>query len=173
MVIAVTGLGLLAVRCLKNVDQQRASAFLFQNTINNYLVLPLPLVLLIWGPEGVALLVFASMGFELVVRTVDVFLFNRSSNLSEGIRMTTIEACRSAIDGSGIDPQGVASIGFSAQRSVACPVAADGSPVRPMFSWQDARAGEEVEDLRQIIAAERYYEENGLPLGTTWITTKI
>jgi len=87
--IAGTGLvlGLLAVRCLKGVDQQRASAFLFQNTINNYLFLPLPLVMLLWGNEGVALLVFASMGFELVVWTVGVFLFNRSSKLSEGIRM--------------------------------------------------------------------------------------
>ncbi|VGO21721.1 AEC family transporter [Pontiella sulfatireligans] len=89
MAIAGTGLllGLAALRCMKGVDQQRASAFLFQNTINNYLFLPLPLVLLLWGEEGVALLVFASMGFELIVWTVGVFLFNRSSKLSEGIRM--------------------------------------------------------------------------------------
>jgi predicted permease len=89
MAIAGTGLllGLMALRCLKGVDQQRASAFLFQNTINNYLFLPLPLVMLLWGTEGVALLVFASMGFELTVWTVGVFLFNRSSRISEGIRM--------------------------------------------------------------------------------------
>jgi predicted permease len=89
LVIAGTGLllGLLAVRCMKGVDQQRASAFLFQNTINNYLFLPLPLVMLLWGTDGVALLVFASMGFELVVWTIGVFLFNRSSNFAEGIRM--------------------------------------------------------------------------------------
>ncbi len=89
LAIAGTGLmlGLAALRCMKGVDQQRASAFLFQNTINNYLFLPLPLVMLLWGAEGVALLVFASMGFELTVWTVGVFLFNRSSKLSEGIRM--------------------------------------------------------------------------------------
>ena len=89
MAIAMTGLilGLLAVRCLKDVDQQRASAFLFQNTINNYLFLPLPLVMLLWGTKGVALLVFASMGFELVVWTFGVFLFNRSGKLADGIRM--------------------------------------------------------------------------------------
>jgi xylulokinase len=85
----------------------------------------------------------------------------------------TMQACRSAIDQAGIAPQRVASIGFSAQRSVACPVAADGSPVRPAFSWQDARTGEEVEELGRIIPAEQYYEQNGLPLGTTWIVTKI
>ena len=85
----------------------------------------------------------------------------------------TMQACRSAIDRSGIAPQRIASIGFSAQRSVACPVAADGSVVRPMFSWQDARTGEEVEELRQVISDEQYYAVNGLPLGTTWIVTKI
>jgi predicted permease len=89
MAIAGTGLllGLISLRFMKNVDQQRASAFLFQNTINNYLFLPLPLVMLLWKEDGVALLVFASMGFELTVWTVGVFLFNRSSKLSEGIRM--------------------------------------------------------------------------------------
>ncbi|MBT8041902.1 MAG: AEC family transporter [Pontiella sp.] len=89
LAIAGTGLilGLISLRCMRGVDQQRASAFLFQNTINNYLFLPLPLVMLLWGSEGVALLVFASMGFELIVWTVGVFLFNRSSRLVEGIRM--------------------------------------------------------------------------------------
>ncbi len=89
MAIAGTGLllGLVALRLLNVTNPQRANAFLFQNTINNYLFLPLPLVMLLWGEEGVALLVFASMGFELTVWTVGVFLFNRSSKLSEGIRM--------------------------------------------------------------------------------------
>lgn len=89
LAIAGTGLllGLLALRWMKNVDSTRAGAFLFQNTINNYLFLPLPLVMLIWGTEGVALLVFASMGFELVVWTLGVFLFNRSGKITDGIRM--------------------------------------------------------------------------------------
>ncbi len=89
LAIAGTGLllGLVALRYMKGVDQKRASAFLFQNMINNYLFLPLPLVMLLWGSKGVALLVFASMGFELTVWTAGVFLFNRSNKLSEGIRM--------------------------------------------------------------------------------------
>jgi xylulokinase len=85
----------------------------------------------------------------------------------------TIEACRRAIDTSGIDARRIASVGFSAQRSVACPVGADGEPVRPMFSWQDARTAEEVEELRGMISADEYYACNGLPLGTTWIITKL
>jgi predicted permease len=89
LAIAGTGLllGLVALRWIKVDDPQRAGAFLFQNTINNYLFLPLPLVMLLWQEHGVALLVFASMGFELTVWTVGVFLFNRSSGISEGIRM--------------------------------------------------------------------------------------
>ncbi len=85
----------------------------------------------------------------------------------------TMEACRAAIATAGIDPREIASIGFSAQRSVACPVTADGVPVRPMFSWQDARTAEEVEALRELISADEYYAQNGLPLGTTWIITKL
>ena len=89
MAISGTGLtlGLIALRFLKGIDQRRANAFLFQNMINNYIFLPLPLVMLLWGAEGVALLVFASMGFELTLLTVGVFLFNRSSKLSDGIRL--------------------------------------------------------------------------------------
>ncbi|HSR88110.1 MAG TPA: AEC family transporter [Pontiella sp.] len=89
LAIAGTGLllGLVALRWIKVDDPQRANAFLFQNTINNYLFLPLPLVMLLWKEQGVALLVFASMGFELTVWTVGVFLFNRSSRFSEGVRM--------------------------------------------------------------------------------------
>lgn len=89
LVIAGTGLslGILTLRWMKGVDKKRAGSFLFQSTINNYLFLPLPLVLMLWGTEGVALLVFASIGFELTVWTVGVFLFNRSTRIVEGLRV--------------------------------------------------------------------------------------
>ena len=84
-----------------------------------------------------------------------------------------MQACRQAISSSAIDPRRIAAVGFSAQRSVTCPEAADGSPIRPMFSWQDARTSDEVEELRALISADEYYARNGLPLGTTWIITKL
>lgn len=91
MTILIAGigllLGLLTLRWMKGVDQKRAGAFLFQSTINNYLFLPLPLVLILWGKNGVALLVFASMGFELTVWTVGVLLFNREHKFSDGLRV--------------------------------------------------------------------------------------
>lgn len=82
-------------------------------------------------------------------------------------------ACRGAVGRSGIDPRKIAAIGFSAQRSVTCPVDEAGKPVRAMLSWQDARTGAEVERLRQLIDEGEYYRLSGVPLGTTWLITKL
>lgn len=84
----------------------------------------------------------------------------------------TMEACRQAIAESGIDPKEIASVGFSTQRSVTCPVDKDGKPIRPMISWQDARTGAEVEDMSTLIDGGEYYALSGVPLGTTWVITK-
>lgn len=77
MAIAVTGLGLglIAVRFLGRVAPETARAFLFHCLINNYLFLPLPLVLFRYGEKGVALLVFASVGYELLLWSIGVVLF--------------------------------------------------------------------------------------------------
>jgi malate permease and related proteins len=77
MAIAVAGLGLglVAVRFLGRVAPETARAFLFHCLINNYLFLPLPLVLFRYGEKGVALLVFASVGYELLLWSIGVVLF--------------------------------------------------------------------------------------------------
>jgi xylulokinase len=85
----------------------------------------------------------------------------------------TMEACRNTIRKSGVDPAEIASVAFSTQRSVTCPVDKDGKAVRPMISWQDARSSAEVEDMRNLIDADSYYELSGLPMGTTWIISKV
>ena len=84
-----------------------------------------------------------------------------------------MEACRKSVKAAGVAPEAIAAIGFSTQRSVTCPVDAAGQPVRDMISWQDARTGAEVEDMRQLIGDEEYYALSGLPMGTTWIIAKI
>ena len=68
MAIAMTGfgLGLAAVRLLGRVPAETSRAFLFHCLINNYSFLPLPLVLFRYGDQGVGLLVFSSVGFELL-----------------------------------------------------------------------------------------------------------
>jgi predicted permease len=81
--LAGTGffLGWLALRFSDPEKIERNSAFLFQSTINNYLFLPLPIVLFLWGGDGVALLVFASLGFEITVWSLGIFLFNRKAGI--------------------------------------------------------------------------------------------
>ncbi len=85
----------------------------------------------------------------------------------------TMNACGAVIAESGIDPADIASIGFSTQRSVTGPVDAEGNPVRPMISWQDARTGTEVEQMCGLIDADEYYALSGVPMGTTWLITKL
>lgn len=84
-----------------------------------------------------------------------------------------MEAARAAIQEAKVDPKQIASIGISTQRSVTCPIDENGQAVRRSISWQDARAGVEVEELREKIDADEYYRTSGLPLGTTWVISKL
>ena len=85
----------------------------------------------------------------------------------------TMQACGEAIANSGVPANEIVSIGFSTQRSVTCPIDEHGQPVRAMISWQDARTAKQVEYMRSLISPEEYYAHSGLPLGTTWIISKI
>jgi len=85
----------------------------------------------------------------------------------------TMEACKAAVAKSGVKPEEIAAVGFSTQRSVTGPIDKQGNPVRPMISWQDARTGAEVADIGKLIDAQEYYNISGMPLGTTWIITKV
>ena len=78
--VALCILGLLpAAVCiplfLRRAPSATRRAFAFQCLINNCLFLPLPIVSALYGPRGVALLVFASLGFEIVLWTLGVSLF--------------------------------------------------------------------------------------------------
>ena len=85
----------------------------------------------------------------------------------------TMQACAETISKSGVPANEIASIAFSTQRSVTCPVDEHGQPVRAMISWQDARTAKQVDYMRSLISPEEYYAHSGLPLGTTWIVSKI
>ncbi|HAL91664.1 MAG TPA: hypothetical protein DCM68_01405 [Verrucomicrobia bacterium] len=88
MAIALVGfgLGLLAVRFLGRVAPETARAFLFHCLINNYSFLPLPLVLFRYGDAGVALLVFSSIGYELLLWTLGVMLFTRAERKRDRLK---------------------------------------------------------------------------------------
>lgn len=86
--IALTGLllGLVAVRFLGVMAPDTVRAFLFHCLINNYLFLPMPLVLFLFGERGVALLVFSAVGYELVLWTFGVLLFTREATGTDRVR---------------------------------------------------------------------------------------
>lgn len=85
----------------------------------------------------------------------------------------TFITCRETISKSEIEPERIKGIAFSAQRSCFCPVDRNGKLVRPMISWQDARAQKQIEEVRALISENEYINETGLPLGTTWLLGKI
>lgn len=74
LLMMLTGflVGLVAAWGLRFRDERERRAFRFQCTINNYVFLPMPLVLIYWGSPGVALLVFSTVGSELAVWTLGV-----------------------------------------------------------------------------------------------------
>ena len=88
MAIALVGfgLGLLAVRFLGRVPPETSRAFLFHCLINNYSFLPLPLVLFRYGDPGVALLVFSSVGYELLLWSLGVMLFTRAERRRDRLK---------------------------------------------------------------------------------------
>lgn len=88
MAIAMTGfgLGLIAIRWLGRVPAATSRAFLFHCLINNYSFLPLPLVLFRYGDKGVGLLVFSSVGFELLLWSLGVMLFTRAERKRDRLK---------------------------------------------------------------------------------------
>lgn len=88
MVIAMTGfgLGLIAIRWLGRVPPATSRAFLFHCLINNYSFLPLPLVFFRYGDKGVGLLVFSSVGFELLLWSLGVMLFTRAGRKRDRLK---------------------------------------------------------------------------------------
>ncbi len=70
--------GLLAEWCgLRAAAVGRRNAFLFQCAFNNYLFLPLPLVGMLFGGQAMAKLILASLGGELAIWTLGVFILTR------------------------------------------------------------------------------------------------
>lgn len=85
--LAGLGLGLLSVRFLGSVAPETARAFLFHCLINNYLFLPMPLVFFRYGERGVALLVFASLGYEFMLWSVGTMLFSQKVAAARRMKM--------------------------------------------------------------------------------------
>ena len=77
---------------------------------------------------------------------------------------SAMEASRECIGKSHIDVSLIAAISVSAQRSCTIFTDSNGDELIPMISWQDGRTTAEVDEIRNTIGAEKYYEITGLPL---------
>jgi hypothetical protein len=80
------GVGILAVRAFAPMPEATRRGFLFQCMINNYLFLPLPIVLFQFGERGVALLLLSALGFDVAVWTLGVGLYVPGRNVRERLR---------------------------------------------------------------------------------------
>jgi xylulokinase len=91
----------------------------------------------------------------------------------EQLVASALESAADALAAAGIDPREICAISLSAQRSCTIFVDGDGTPVRPMISWQDARTTAELDDISSVLSPEEFYRLTGLPHGATWILSKI
>ncbi len=86
---------------------------------------------------------------------------------------SAMDSAQETLSKSGIPPEEIASISFSAQRCCTLFIDKDDKLIRPMISWQDNRTAAEVEEIRKQISDSEYYEITCLPLNTTWMLSKI
>lgn len=109
--------GFLSAGLLSFASERRKNQFIFQSTINNYSFLPLPIILMLWGGEGVAMLVFSTLGSEIAVWTLGVFALSGNRFRRDSLRnllsvpmlaiisAMAVIAIRSGLGAAGIDMQ--------------------------------------------------------------------
>lgn len=73
MLIGYT-VGLVVCTVLRFKNNKQKHAFLFQSTINNYSFLPIAIVAEILDPQAVAALIFSTLGAEITVWTLGIFI---------------------------------------------------------------------------------------------------
>ncbi len=129
------------------------------------------------GTTGVKVIIFDLHGNMMASDYTEyVCTFPRSGWVEQDGEMTwekTCETCKKTIKKSGLDPKDIAAIGLSTQRCTVTPIDKDGNPLCTSISWQDARSFEEVEDIKRIIGAEKFYDITGMPVGTLLPVTEI
>jgi len=86
---------------------------------------------------------------------------------------SALEASRECMEKTNIKNTEIAAVSLSTQRSCTIFADIDGNEIMPMISWQDGRSSNEAELIKNAIGADDYYKITGLPIGTTWVLTKI
>jgi malate permease and related proteins len=71
--------GLVACSIFNIRSRETHKSFLFQSAINNYSFFPLALVITLFGSEGTGILIFSTLGAELAVWTLGMFILSGHS----------------------------------------------------------------------------------------------
>jgi xylulokinase len=77
---------------------------------------------------------------------------------------TTARVCREATTRLGVGADDILSIGLSTQMCATCPTDASGELLREMISWQDTRAGVEVDVIANAVGHQRFKKITGGPI---------
>lgn len=102
-------------------------------------------------------------------------MYPRPNWVEQDIEMVlgkTFETCAEAVENAGINPEEIASIALSTQRTTSI-FLDENEQVLKTISWQDNRTTEEIEEIAEKISPEDFYNRTGLPLNTTWIISKV
>ncbi|MHB1336357.1 MAG: FGGY-family carbohydrate kinase [Candidatus Humimicrobiaceae bacterium] len=86
---------------------------------------------------------------------------------------SALEASRECMEKTNIKNTEIATVSLSTQRSCTIFADKDGNEIMPMISWQDGRSSHEAEYIKNTVGADNYYKITGLPIGPTWVLTKI
>jgi len=92
----------------------------------------------------------------------------------EEIWSTTLEVCRAALSGAGVEARSVAAIGITNQRETTIVWdRATGETIHRAIVWQDRRTAEQCDRLRAAGHEERVTEKTGLLLDPYFSATKV
>ena len=86
-----------------------------------------------------------------------------------------LDVLRRVVTDSGVDTARLRSLGLSTQRGLHLYVDETGKVLRNGrgLSWQDARHGCQLDQLREQVGEERFHEITGLPIAAFWPVGKI
>lgn len=86
----------------------------------------------------------------------------------------SFEACKEAVEKSGIDSKDIVGVGFSVQRATFGFINEQGRLIDDKFYvWQDNRAAEVIDDIKKTMNENELYEIQGQPITPTFAFEKL
>lgn len=83
------------------------------------------------------------------------------------------EVTKEVLSKTNVDPKNIKSLGISSQRGTFIPVDKKIKPIINSIVWSDARAGKELQWIKDKIGEEKYHEISGVPISSMWSYSKM